>query len=90
MHGHLNVKIVGLFVDAGTSESDINCSVRLVDFYKEKPRFTAEVGKTLFTGRERKSTRQLACLLNTPESTEHKMLQNPLRLKVTNTSCCYI
>jgi len=48
-------------VVAGTSaESGIDCSVRPVDFYREKPRLTIEVGETLFAGRQRKSTRQVA------------------------------
>lgn len=61
--GELNVapKIVNLFLDAGTSsESGINCSVRPVDFYREKARLTTEVRETLFAGRQRKSSRQVA------------------------------
>jgi hypothetical protein len=61
--GQLNVasKRVGPIVDAGTSsESGINCSVRPVDFYREKPRLTIEIRETLFAGRQRKSTRQVA------------------------------
>jgi len=61
MQGHLNVKILGLFVDAGTSsERGINCLVRPVDFCREKPRLTIEVRETLFAGGQGKSTRQVA------------------------------